>query len=154
MYEDYLVSGSTVQRVLNGEMKSPLQAITYLKKVCGHPSLIDQSYKIDSIGSDRLLKDSAKLQTLLALVESLNKSKSRILIFSQSTKILDILEKILQHLKLSRIDGKTKERDRQYLVDKFNGDNSKISVMLLSTKAAGLGLTLTGADRVRIMIQF
>lgn len=157
MYEDYLMYGRKVQKVLSGETKSPLEAITYLKKICGHPTLIrtreqealDPSIRIDSIDTDQLVEESAKLQAVLALVDHLHKSGHRMLLFSQSTKMLDILEKVLQPMKMGRIDGKTKERDRQYYVDKFNSDGSNLAIMLLSTKAAGLGLTLTGADRVR-----
>jgi SNF2 family DNA or RNA helicase len=53
-------------------------------------------------------------------------------------------------MKVSRIDGQTKERDRQRFVDEFNDPESDVEVMLLSTKAGGLGLTLTGADRAII----
>ena len=48
--------------------------------------------------------------------------------------------------RISRIDGKTKEKDRQRLVDEFNQPDSDVSIMLISTKAGGQGLTLTGAD--------
>eukprot|EP00593_Proboscia_inermis_P003737 CAMPEP_0171317198 /NCGR_PEP_ID=MMETSP0816-20121228/78873_1 /TAXON_ID=420281 /ORGANISM="Proboscia inermis, Strain CCAP1064/1" /LENGTH=350 /DNA_ID=CAMNT_0011810173 /DNA_START=249 /DNA_END=1301 /DNA_ORIENTATION=- len=69
------------------------------------------------------------------------------LIFSQSTRMLDIIERVLSPRKLLRIDGSTKEKNRQKNVDKFNEKNSDIVAMILSTKAAGLGITLTGADR-------
>jgi len=157
MYEDYLEYGETVQMVLSGETKSPLQAIAYLKKVCGHPALIrSQTDIINNVfhhtdrSAEELIEDSAKLQALVALVNHLIEFEHRILIFSQSTKMLDIIEKVFQQIKMGRIDGTTKERDRQYIVDKFNQDESKITIMLLSTKAAGLGLTLTGADRAII----
>ena len=92
-----------------------------------------------------------KLQVLDALVEKHRNTGHRILIFSQSTKMLDIIQRVLERVNgLRRIDGKTKERDRQRLVDHFNEKGSPIQVMLLSTKAAGIGLTLTGADRVVI----
>ena len=127
MYEDYLFHSGKVQKLKNGEIRSPLEAITYLKKVCGHPSLIrtklDEvtglSNQIEYIDKEQLIKDSAKLQALLALVIRLNESGHRILIFSQSTKMLDIIEDVLNLIKMGRIDGQTKEKDRQYLVEKY-----------------------------------
>ncbi len=65
--------------------------------------------------------------------------------------MLDIIQRVLFKVaRMSRIDGSTKERDRQRLVDDFNNPNSRYCCMLLSTKAGGLGLTLTGADRAII----
>ena len=95
--------------------------------MCGHPSLIrtklDEvtglSNQIEYIDKEQLIKDSAKLQALLALVIRLNESGHRILIFSQSTKMLDIIEDVLNLIKMGRIDGQTKEKDRQYLVEKY-----------------------------------
>jgi SNF2 family DNA or RNA helicase len=63
--------------------------------------------------------------------------------------MLDIMEKVLP-LKLGRIDGSTKGKDRQGIVDLFNQDDESFDALLLSTKAAGVGLTLTGADRAII----
>lgn len=64
--------------------------------------------------------------------------------------MLDIIERVLCGVTLSRIDGSTKERDRQRRVDEFNSTHGRTEVLLLSTKAAGVGLTLTGADRAII----
>lgn len=72
------------------------------------------------------------------------------MVFSQSTKTLDIIERVLEGVNLSRIDGSTKEKDRQRFVDDFNSPSSTVDVMLVSTKAGGLGLTLTGASRAII----
>ncbi|EED87126.1 predicted protein, partial [Thalassiosira pseudonana CCMP1335] len=74
------------------------------------------------------------------------------LVFSQSTKMLDIMEKVFKSDDVSflRIDGKTAEKSRQQKVDAFNDKESNVDIMLLSTKAAGVGLTLNGADRAII----
>jgi hypothetical protein len=83
------------------------------------------------------------------LVHSLRENSHRTLIFSQSTKVLDIIQYVLKDtVKLGRIDGQTKEKDRQRFVDEFNNPESTIEAMLISTKAGGQGLTLTGADTV------
>ena len=156
LYENYVEHGGKVNSILAGEVSSPLEAISWLKKLCGHPSLVlwdqDGWHELkDNVDVDymKLVSDSAKLKVLVDLLRRLKKSGHRTLVFSQSTKILDIIERVLhpKGLVLSRIDGSTKERDRQRNVDDFNGEESGVDVMLLSTKAAGLGLTLTGADR-------
>lgn len=71
------------------------------------------------------------------------------LVFSQWTRLLDLLEVLLQDIDISflRLDGSTPVRTRQGLIDTFNNDSS-ISVFLLSTKAGGLGINLTAADTV------
>lgn len=152
MYEMY-VKGDRVAGVLSGEIKSPLEAVTWLKKLCGHPLLVeiegeyDREVCVDSRKKEDLLRESAKLQVLVTLLGRLRTSGHRTLVFSQSTRLLDIIENVLGGFRLSRIDGSTKGKDRQHLVDTFNSETSNIDVMLLSTKAAGLGLTLIGADR-------
>jgi DNA excision repair protein ERCC-6 len=76
----------------------------------------------------------------------------RVLLFSQGTQMLDILEKNIRSYEgftYSRMDGKTPISKRQQLVDEFN-DDPNINVFLLTTRVGGLGLNLTGADRVLI----
>jgi hypothetical protein len=157
MYEKYVDSGeSAVASVLSGESTSPLEAITWLKKLCGHPILVDKKYQgaainFENYDPDELIRYSSKLQVLVELIDRLRRDGHRTLIFSQSTRMLDIIERVLHaRVRLSRIDGSTKERDRQSRVDDFNSKSSRTEVMLLSTKAAGVGLTLTGADRTII----
>lgn len=71
------------------------------------------------------------------------------LIFSQWTRLLDLLEVLMEDLQFSyfRLDGSTPVRERQEMIDAFNADQS-IPVFLLSTKAGGLGINLTAADTV------
>ena len=151
---DQFLAGGMVASILTGETASPLEAITWLKKLCDHPYLVDKTghSSICELGRSRLVEDSAKLHVLHDLLLRLNQSGHRTLVFSQSTKMLDIIQRVMsQKLTLSRIDGQTKEKDRQRSVDAFNTDGSNIDCMLLSTKAAGIGLTLTGADRAIII---
>ena len=152
LYEEYTSSSDQVQSVLSGDKKSPLEAITWLKKLCGHPLLVE--YPASDVGSviaqcspDYLMKHSSKLEILATLLSKLCSEGHRVLVFSQSTKTLDIIQQVIQEISFSRIDGSTKEKDRQRFVDEFNDKNTNVEVMLLSTKAGGLGLTLTGADR-------
>ncbi|KAI7831749.1 SNF2 family N-terminal domain-containing protein [Gamsiella multidivaricata] len=93
---------------------------------------------------------AGKVKELERLLPKLiKKDKSRILIFSQFTMVLDILEAILKTMDIVylRMDGSTKVEERQPLIDTFN-DDSSYKVFLLSTKAGGFGINLTGANVV------
>ncbi|EPY50176.1 SNF2 family helicase Swr1 [Schizosaccharomyces cryophilus OY26] len=98
----------------------------------------------------RLLQyDCGKLQVLDKLLRGLISNGHRALIFTQMTKVLDILEQFLNihgHRYL-RLDGATKIEQRQILTERFNNDD-KIPVFILSTRSGGLGINLTGADTV------
>lgn len=147
LYANYLVDGGKVSAILTGAVSSPLEALTWLKKLCGHPCLVSQLNETHD--KKKLLEDSGKLQILEYLVGRLKQSGHRCLIFSQSTKMMDIIANVLP-FKFGRIDGSTKGKDRQAIVDRFNKEDTSFDAMLLSTKAAGIGLTLTGADRAII----
>ena len=98
----------------------------------------------------RLLQyDCGKLQRLDKLLRDLQAGGHRALIFTQMTKVLDILEQFLNihgHRYL-RLDGATKVEQRQILTDRFNSD-TRILAFILSTRSGGLGINLTGADTV------
>ena len=98
----------------------------------------------------RLLQyDCGKLQALDKLLRKLQAGGHRALIFTQMTKVLDILEQFLNihgH-KYLRLDGATKVEQRQILTDRFNHD-PRILCFILSTRSGGLGINLTGADTV------
>lgn len=93
--------------------------------------------------------DCGKLQTLHGLLRTLYAGGHRALIFTQMTRMLDILEDFLSlhgH-RYVRLDGATNVERRQLLVERFNQDN-RIFVFILSTRSGGIGLNLTGADTV------
>jgi SNF2 family DNA or RNA helicase len=93
--------------------------------------------------------DAGKLQTLAELLRELKRGGHRVLIFTQMSKMLDILEAFLNlngHTYL-RLDGSTGVDRRQRLMDRFNND-SKVFCFILSTRSGGLGINLTGADTV------
>lgn len=124
-----------------------------LKMLCGHPCLVKEaSRKYKDCDADTLVKDSAKLRVLLALIQWLKRSGHRTLVFSQSTKMLDIMARMFDENSISflSIDGSSSTKSHQQAVDHFNNCDSGIDIMLLSTKAAGVGITLTGADRAVI----
>ncbi|XP_019262592.1 PREDICTED: protein CHROMATIN REMODELING 19 [Nicotiana attenuata] len=101
--------------------------------------------------SDEHVMVSAKCQELAKLLPSLKLRGHRVLIFSQWTSMLDILEWTLDVIGVTyrRLDGSTQVSERQTIVDTFNKDTS-IFACLLSTRAGGQGLNLTGADTVII----
>ena len=73
----------------------------------------------------------------------------RVLIFTQMTKVLDVLESFLNYHGYTylRLDGSTKVEQRQVLMERFNA-NAKYFVFILSTRSGGVGINLTGADTV------
>lgn len=76
----------------------------------------------------------------------------QVLIFSQMVRVLDLLQELLQlnHYRYERLDGTTSASARNAAVDRFKRESFKRFVMLLSTRAGGLGLNLTAADTVII----
>ena len=98
----------------------------------------------------RLLQyDCGKLQRLDTLLRTLQAGGHRALIFTQMTRVLDILEQFLNihgHRYL-RLDGATKIEQRQILTDRFNNDD-RILAFILSSRSGGIGINLTGADTV------
>ena len=94
--------------------------------------------------------DSGKARFLAQLLPQLAARGSRPLIFSQWKIMLDVLEWVMAELKLSffRLDGSTPVEERQALVDAYNAPNSTTFAFLLSTRAGGQGINLTGADTV------
>jgi len=100
-----------------------------------------------------LLQDSVKLKVLLKLAKHLVRENHRILIFSQAKMMLDIIQRVFADAGMctSRIDGTVAGKERQRIIDEFNNASPTTpSICLLTTRACGYGITLTGADRVII----
>jgi SWI/SNF-related matrix-associated actin-dependent regulator of chromatin subfamily A containing DEAD/H box 1 len=98
---------------------------------------------------DKVVCDSGKFNELDRLLPKLKADDHRVLIFSQFTMMLDVLEHYLRirgH-KYFRLDGQTAVTERQDMINEYNSDLS-IFVFLLSTRAGGLGINLTSADTV------
>ncbi len=96
-----------------------------------------------------LVSDSGKLHALDGLLARLKSGGHRVLVYSQMTRMIDLLEEFMRHRKHSyiRLDGSSKISDRRDLVADFQ-QRSDIFVFLLSTRAGGLGINLTAADTV------
>ncbi|XP_022785581.1 SWI/SNF-related matrix-associated actin-dependent regulator of chromatin subfamily A containing DEAD/H box 1-like [Stylophora pistillata] len=99
--------------------------------------------------SKEIMMKSGKFEYLDTLLPELKQKNCRLLLFSQFTMMMDIIEVYLSNRshRYLRLDGKTAVVDRQNLIDEFNGDPD-IFVFLLSTKAGGLGINLTAANVV------
>ncbi len=93
---------------------------------------------------------SCKFRFLSVLLPKLKEAGSRPLIFSQWTSMLDIIEWLMDVLQLPyvRLDGSTAVDERLATVDRFNNGSDEVFAFLLSTRAGGQGLNLTGADTV------
>jgi helicase SWR1 len=124
-----------------------LQLATNVENDIFHPI---QSRLSIAFPDKRLLQyDCGKLQKLAALLRTLAAGGHRALIFTQMTRVLDVLETFLNmhgHRYL-RLDGATKVEQRQVLTEHFNSD-TRILCFILSTRSGGLGINLTGADTV------
>eukprot|EP00388_Colpodella_angusta_P016916 GDKJ01041886.1.p1 GENE.GDKJ01041886.1~~GDKJ01041886.1.p1 ORF type:complete len:1214 (-),score=281.72 GDKJ01041886.1:82-3390(-) len=130
-----------------------LNLVMQLRKCCNHPYLFEgwEDRTLDSHG-EHLVENSGKLKLLDRLLKRLIANGSRILIFTQMTKMLDILEDFLlmREIPYCRIDGSTSGNDRDDAIDAFNAPNSEKKVFILSTRAGGLGINLVTADTVVI----
>ena len=115
-----------------------LAGITRLRQICCHPSLFMDNYE----------GGSSKLEQLLELVEEACASGKRILIFSQFTSMLQIIANSLEQegIEHFHLDGSTPSKERVSLCHRFN--EGERQVFLISLKAGGTGLNLTGADTV------
>ena len=122
--------------------------IMQLRKVCNHPYLFD-GVEEPHPPENHLVIYSSKMRILDKLCAKLF-GKSQILIFSQMTRMLDILEDYCNErgYKYCRIDGETSLEDRETMITEFTKPNSDKFIFLLSTRAGGLGLNLMSSDTV------
>lgn len=125
--------------------------IMQLRKVCNHPYLFDgvEDENLPEIG-DHLINVSSKMRILDKLLTKLQQQGSQVLIFSQMTRMLDIIEDYCTYkgYNTCRIDGDSTLEQREYHIQEFTKPNSPIFIFLLSTRAGGLGLNLMTADTV------
>ena len=109
-----------------------------------------RSHECIQLPQTRLIQyDCGKLQVLDRLLYQLKTEGHRVIVFTQMSRMLNILEVFLNYhgYKYFRLDGSTSPDDRFYLVERFNNDPS-IFVFILSTRSGGIGMNLTGADTV------
>ncbi|CAG8506988.1 12527_t:CDS:10, partial [Acaulospora colombiana] len=99
---------------------------------------------------EHIVDNAGKMIVLDKLLKRLKAQGSRVLLFSQMSRVLDILEDycIFRGFEYCRIDGQTKQEDRITAIDEYNAPESKKFIFLLTTRAGGLGINLTTADIV------
>ncbi|XP_023085924.1 DNA excision repair protein ERCC-6 isoform X4 [Piliocolobus tephrosceles] len=157
VYQNF-VDSKEVYRILNGEMQI-FSGLIALRKICNHPDLFSGGPKnLKGLPDDELEEDqfgywkrSGKMIVVESLLKIWHKQGQRVLLFSQSRQMLDILEVFLRAQKYTylKMDGTTTIASRQPLITRYNEDTS-IFVFLLTTRVGGLGVNLTGANRVVI----
>ncbi|KAL5782364.1 hypothetical protein ACOSP7_007393 [Xanthoceras sorbifolium] len=134
-----------------GERKRLLNIAMQLRKCCNHPYLFQGAEPGPPYTTgDHLITNAGKMVLLDKLLPKLKERDSRVLIFSQMTRLLDILEDYLMFrgYLYCRIDGNTGGEDRDASIEAFNRPGSEKFVFLLSTRAGGLGINLATADVV------
>jgi SNF2 family DNA or RNA helicase len=145
----YLATLAQTKKELSRKLKDPatneaqkkimiLAALTRMRQICCDPSLVYENYE----------GESAKLESCMELIDSCHESGHRMLLFSQFTSMLSIIQKRLKQLGIPYLylDGSTPKHDRMDMVNAFNEGDTPI--FLISLKAGGTGLNLTGADIV------
>ena len=127
---------------INGFEKSQIKILSLLmrlRQICCHPKLFLREYE----------GESSKLNQCIEIIQDAVLGGHKILLFSSYTSMFEIIEEKLKNIgvKYLKLTGQTKVGERIELVDKFNTDEN-IKVFLISLKAGGTGLNLTGADMV------
>ena len=139
---------------LRGSSQAPSSAtlnnmLMQMRKNANHPDLITAPFEGSPFypPADQLIAEAGKMRLLDRLLHKLFKEGHKVLIFSQMTSMLDLLDAYFDELGVDtcRIDGSVSWQDRQSAMKRFNND-SNCKVFLLSTRAGGLGINLTAAD--------
>uniref|UniRef100_M4BDG4 Helicase n=1 Tax=Hyaloperonospora arabidopsidis (strain Emoy2) TaxID=559515 RepID=M4BDG4_HYAAE len=135
--------------------------VMHMRKCCLHPYLFDEPLTATGgvVTDEKIVAMSGKMMVLDKMLRELKRMGHKVLIFSQMTRVLDILEDYLSMREYSycRLDGSTKLIDRVDQMQKFNkvsagsvstNDDDNVFVFMLSTRAGGLGINLIAADTV------
>lgn len=137
---------------IEGKMKNYLGAIGTLRKICNHPDLADVHFIEGQPGYGDPSR-SGKLQVIKSLLPLWKQQGHKVLLFTQTKQMMFILERFLDrtmgpHYRYMKMSGETNIGKRQDMIYSFNNEN--YDLFLLTTKVGGLGVNLTGADRVII----
>jgi len=126
-----------------------LNIVMQLRKCCGHPYLFEgvEDRTLNPLG-EHLVENCGKLVLVDKLLKKLKERGSRVLIFTQMTRVLDILEDfmLMRKYQYCRIDGNTDYHTRESSIDEYNREGTEKFVFILSTRAGGLGINLQTAD--------
>ncbi|XP_076004763.1 chromodomain-helicase-DNA-binding protein 1-like [Genypterus blacodes] len=135
----------------HGSKTRLLNILMQLRKCVGHPYLFDGVEPEPFEIGDHLIEASGKLFLLDSMLAFLHDGGHRILLFSQMTRMLDILQDYMEYRGYSyeRLDGSVRGEERNLAIKNFSSKD--VFVFLLSTKAGGVGMNLTAADTVIFM---
>lgn len=143
-------SGLVTYRGADGSIatKGVLNSLMQLRKVCDHPYMFNTPDTVEY--DDMIWRSAGKFELLDRILPKLKLFGHRVLMFSQFTSALDILEIYFKYRDISylRLDGTTKAETRGDLLQQFNAPDSPYDMFILSTRAGGLGLNLQTADTV------
>lgn len=134
-----------------GDKKQLLNILMQLRKVCNHPYLFQGAEPGPPyVEGDHLIQNSGKMVLLDKLLKKMMSQGSRVLLFCQMTRMLDILEDycLYRGYKYCRLDGDSSSDEREEAMEVFNAEGSEKFIFLLSTRAGGLGINLYTADTV------
>nr|XP_022343270.1 DNA excision repair protein ERCC-6-like isoform X4 [Crassostrea virginica] len=178
IYGDFLSLDSVKELLMT--KKSPLVALTVLKKICDHPRLLSRracaqlgldgehglndsaleseeghqcaANQIKNMPDNVLIQESGKLIVIMDLLDQMKREGHRCLVFSQSRKMLDIIYQLINNRghKVMRLDGTVTQLSERDKRIATFQEDLSYSVFLLTTQVGGVGLTLTAADRVII----
>ncbi|KAH0545511.1 hypothetical protein FGG08_000339 [Glutinoglossum americanum] len=164
--ESKLIMAKAIEQEQEGEhnlsaWRKLMNLLMQLRKCCNHPYLLPGAEPNPYINGDHVIQASAKFIVLGKLVDELVvKQKKKILIFSGFTRMLDCCEDLLslkggdgELFRYSRLDGGTPRARRNLAIRLFNNEDSEVKVMLISTRAGGLGVNLAAASDVVMIDQ-
>jgi SWI/SNF-related matrix-associated actin-dependent regulator of chromatin subfamily A member 5 len=151
LYRDILIRDIEAIHGTSGSRTAILNIVMQLRKCAGHPYLFPgvEDRSLPPLG-EHLVENCGKMVVLDKLLKRLHEKGLRVLLFTQMTRILDLMEDYLVMRKFNycRIDGNTTYEDREAYIEAYNKPDSDKFLFLLSTRAGGLGINLQTASVV------
>lgn len=144
---------TTTEPTMNSSRWQRLRAVyMQLRKVCNHPFLFEEADNHPEYTDESIIEASGKLKVLDKLLNKLHSAGHRVVIFSQFTRVLDIIGDYLNFrgYEFCRLDGSSNRVQRQISINMFNAKNTTLFAFIMSTRAGGLGVNLQTADTVSI----
>lgn len=142
LYRDILIRDIDAIQGTSGSRTAILNIVMQLRKCSGHPYLFPgvEDRTLPPLG-EHLIENCGKMVLLDKLLQRMRGLGHRVLLFTQMTRILDIMEDylVMRRFPYCRIDGNTSHENREEYIDTFNAPDSEKFIFLLSTRAGGLG---------------
>ncbi|PHU27012.1 ATP-dependent DNA helicase DDM1 [Capsicum chinense] len=145
--EGYLIENVSTGAGFKGKLNN---LMIQLRKNCNHPDLLESIFNGSNFYPpvEQIVEQCGKFRLLDRLLSKLFARNHKVLIFSQWTRVLDIMDYYFSEkgFEVCRIDGSVVLDERKRQIKEFNDVSSKYRIFLLSTRAGGLGINLTSAD--------